>query len=164
MESIRNPQPSSVGIGGSVAGSAPTNLEGELDDVLKWNLKKSQSTTVHGEGGHASRRSSAVAFDVFKTSIAHDSQYHEFVEEVKFVEPDFKVKRVVCPQGKMMLSALNDISRRIEVMAMLPEIMSRLVFGDHDLENVLGEESVEAILRLFFLQAVNIKIQVSLLP
>jgi len=133
----------------------PADLEGELTEILKKRSHGRTPSQVEAAKRSGSRSDSLKEFNIFKKSITYDSQYKEYEEAVVFKEPNFKVKRVVSPQGELMLTALAGISRKVEVMAMLPEIMSRLVFGELELEQMLGDAAVEAILRLFFLQVVS---------
>ena len=54
-----------------------------------------------------------------------------------------------------MLTSLKSISQKVEVLAILPQIMSRLALGDMELEEILGDECIEAVLRLLYIQMVN---------
>ncbi len=53
-----------------------------------------------------------------------------------------------------MLTSLKGICQRIEMLAILPQIMSRLALGDYELEEILGDECVEAVLQLLYIQMV----------
>ena len=56
--------------------------------------------------------------------------------------------------GERLLTALRHVCQKLEILAVLPQIMSRLAIGDEELEAVLGSECTEAVLQLLYIQMV----------